>query len=156
MLWLTEAKGAKEKSPAEEEFRKAASQQSPLQQALFLGVTIAAIAFVTLGMNRQDTQEVSFQWFKANLLASGLVEKLEVLNKSVVRVYVRPNTSGRQGRLTHSRLVVPGPLSCVSSKQQNQNLDTATLLAHARGWQHGGLGQQIFFFHLPLLQLQSC
>ncbi len=46
-------------------------------------------------MNRQDTQEVSFQWFKANLLASGLVEKLEVLNKTVVRVYVRPNNSGR-------------------------------------------------------------
>lgn len=58
-------------------------------------MTIAAIAFVTLGMNRQDTQEVSFQWFKSNLLASGLVEKLEVLNKTVVRVYVRPNTSGR-------------------------------------------------------------
>ena len=90
-----ERKSSKEKSPAEEEIRKVASQQSPLQQALFLGITIAAIAFVTLGMNRQDTQEVSFQWFKANLLTSGLVEKLEVLNKSVVRVYVRPNNSGR-------------------------------------------------------------
>lgn len=69
------------------------AKAKPMQQAMFLLITIAAIATLSLGMTRQDTQEISFQWFKANLLAAGLVDKLEVLNKSTVRVYIRPSSS---------------------------------------------------------------
>ena len=38
-------------------------------------------------------QEVSFQYFRNELLARGLVEKLEVLNKNSVRVYVRTSSA---------------------------------------------------------------
>ena len=43
-------------------------------------------AATLMGAGRQDAQEVSFQWFKTQLLAKGAVEKLEVANKSVVKV----------------------------------------------------------------------
>lgn len=42
------------------------------------------------GMGRSDVQEVSFQWFATHLLSKHVVEKLEVTNKSTVKVYVRP------------------------------------------------------------------
>lgn len=43
------------------------------------------------------SQEVSFQYFRNELLARGLVEKLEVLNKNVVRVYVRTGAAAAGG-----------------------------------------------------------
>ena len=39
-------------------------------------------------------QEVSFQYFRNELLARGLVDKLEVLNKNTARVYVRTSGAG--------------------------------------------------------------
>jgi AFG3 family protein len=42
-------------------------------------------------------QEVSFQYFRNELLARGLVDKLEVLNKNTARVYVRTSGSGVGG-----------------------------------------------------------
>ena len=42
-------------------------------------------------------QEVSFQYFRNELLARGLVDKLEVLNKNTARVYVRTSGSGGGG-----------------------------------------------------------
>lgn len=47
---------------------------------------------------------MSFQYFRNELLARGLVEKLEVLNKNVVRVYLRTGAAasaagGGQGDL---------------------------------------------------------
>ena len=53
-------------------------------------LSVATIAVLSLGMGKADTQEVSFQWFQKNLLAQGMVDKLEVLNKNTVRVYVKP------------------------------------------------------------------
>ena len=78
---------------AEEEGAKVAIKPIPVQQAFFTLVTIGAILLMTITMRGSDTQEISFQWFKTNLLATGLVDKLEVMNKSQVRVYVRPNNA---------------------------------------------------------------
>ena len=94
MSRIAEAEGAeKEAEPAQEGGQQNAAKQTPLQQAVFLIVSIATIAVLSLGMGKSDTQEVSFQWFKTNLLAPGMVDKLEVLNKSTVRVYVKPSSS---------------------------------------------------------------
>jgi AFG3 family protein len=43
------------------------------------------------------SQEVSFQWFRSNVLASGAVERLEVANKQTVKVYLRPGATRRFG-----------------------------------------------------------
>ncbi len=42
-------------------------------------------------------QEVSFQYFRNELLARGLVDKLEVLNKNSARVHVRTSGAGSSG-----------------------------------------------------------
>jgi AFG3 family protein len=55
---------------------------------LFLGLSALALAY-SLTMGRSDVQEISFQHFKTQLLAKDMVEKLEVTNKSTVKVYVR-------------------------------------------------------------------
>lgn len=39
----------------------------------------------------QRTSEISFQEFKTKLLAQGMVAKLEVVNNTLARVYVRPD-----------------------------------------------------------------
>jgi AFG3 family protein len=66
-----------------------------LQQ--LLPVLLVMMAAATLmGAGRQEAQEVSFQWFKSHLLAQGVVEKVEVANKSTVKVYVRPAAAGRR------------------------------------------------------------
>ena len=46
-------------------------------------------------------QEISFQMFRNQLLANGLVEKLEVSNKNLVKVYVRSSapSMGAEGSL---------------------------------------------------------
>jgi AFG3 family protein len=49
---------------------------------------VMAAAATLLGAGRQEAQEVSFQWFKTQLLAKGLVERLEVANKQTVKVCV--------------------------------------------------------------------
>jgi AFG3 family protein len=56
-----------------------------LQQLLPIALVMMAAATL-LGAGRQDAQEVSFQWFKTQLLAKGAVEKLEVSNKQMVKV----------------------------------------------------------------------
>eukprot|EP00884_Botryococcus_braunii_P009436 jgi/Botrbrau1/18494/Bobra.0072s0073.1 len=55
---------------------------------IFLALSAIALAY-TLTVGRSDVQEISFQHFKTQLLAKDLVEKLEVTNKSTVKVYVR-------------------------------------------------------------------
>ena len=57
---------------------------------MFFTAVVGCIALMA-GAGRSDAQEVSFQWFKTNLLATGQVEKLEVANKALVKVFVRPS-----------------------------------------------------------------
>lgn len=55
------------------------------------GIVMATLFSMALLMTayRPDTQEISFQTFKTELLANGLVERVEVVNKSFVKVYVK-------------------------------------------------------------------
>eukprot|EP00887_Chlorella_sp_A99_P001432 scaffold8.g1432.t1 len=58
-----------------------------------LGIMLLAASLLNAG--RGEAQEVSFQWFKTHLLSKGVVEKLEVANKSAVKVYVRAQAARR-------------------------------------------------------------
>ena len=58
------------------------------------GQQIASLMLLALGMSllssmRQDAREISFQEFKTKLLEPGLVERIEVSNKSQAKVYVK-------------------------------------------------------------------
>lgn len=59
-----------------------------VQQLLIISGLIGAIAIVS-GMGRPDVQEISFQHFKTHLLAKDVIDKLEVTNKTLVKVYIR-------------------------------------------------------------------
>mmetsp|Transcript_39758 Transcript_39758/g.71363 ORF Transcript_39758/g.71363 Transcript_39758/m.71363 type:complete len:873 (-) Transcript_39758:137-2755(-) len=62
------------------------------QQTLLFSATLTlALALSSYGQN--DAQEISFQRFKSDLLARDLVEKVEVTNKTQVKVYVTPGGS---------------------------------------------------------------
>ena len=57
----------------------------------------------TLGsVSNARTHEISFQEFKSKLLAQGLVSKLEVVNNSTVRVYVKMQADALAEGLTSS------------------------------------------------------
>ncbi|KAG7669398.1 hypothetical protein KSW81_007553 [Nannochloris sp. 'desiccata'] len=58
------------------------------QQILpIVGVMLLAASFMSSG--RENAQEVSFQWFRTQLLANGVVDRVEVANKQTVKVYVK-------------------------------------------------------------------
>ena len=64
------------------------TQFNVLNQLLITAGLVAAIAAVS-GMGRPDVQEISFQHFKTHLLAKEGIDKLEVTNKTLVKVYLR-------------------------------------------------------------------
>ena len=66
-----------------------------------------------------QSQEVSFQHFRNELLARGLVEKLEVLNKNVVRVYVRTGATAGGGSQGDLQTGLPSSSSSSSSAEDS-------------------------------------
>eukprot|EP00210_Caulerpa_lentillifera_P008488 g8097.t1 len=60
----------------------------PALQGLAMAV-IFGTALLMTALSRPDAQEISFQTFKTDLLANRLVDRLEVVNKSLVKVYVK-------------------------------------------------------------------
>jgi len=51
---------------------------------------LLALATSMLSSMRSDAREISFQEFKTKLLAAGLVERVEVSNKTQAKVYIKP------------------------------------------------------------------
>ena len=66
------------------------------QIILFAGILSLGGMLANLG--RSDVQEISFQHFKTHLLAQGLVEKVEVANKTSAKVYVRAGSARCESR----------------------------------------------------------
>mmetsp|Transcript_3560 Transcript_3560/g.10352 ORF Transcript_3560/g.10352 Transcript_3560/m.10352 type:complete len:828 (-) Transcript_3560:1087-3570(-) len=67
--------------------------QQALNQTLWVFVVPAAI-WALFSLTKTDNEkEISFQQFRNQLLAKGLVEKLEVTNKAVVKVYLKPTAA---------------------------------------------------------------
>jgi len=63
-------------------------QIKPAFQGLVMAGLFGAALLMT-ALARPDAQEISFQTFKTDLLAQRLVERIEVVNKSLVKVYVK-------------------------------------------------------------------
>ncbi|XP_010475511.1 PREDICTED: ATP-dependent zinc metalloprotease FTSH 10, mitochondrial isoform X1 [Camelina sativa] len=75
-------------------------------------IPLMAIAFIlsTFSLGSRDQQQISFQEFKNKLLEPGLVDHIDVSNKSVAKVYVRSSPK------TQTEEVVQGPGNGVPAK----------------------------------------
>ncbi|KAK9810016.1 hypothetical protein WJX72_003395 [[Myrmecia] bisecta] len=76
------------------------------QGMVLMGILSAAGLMMTAG--RSDSQEISFQKFKTDLLGKGYVDRLEVMNKGLVKVYVKPSAMGRGAELDSGLHSSPG------------------------------------------------
>eukprot|EP00271_Cylindrocystis_brebissonii_P005137 TRINITY_DN17081_c0_g1_i1.p1 TRINITY_DN17081_c0_g1~~TRINITY_DN17081_c0_g1_i1.p1 ORF type:complete len:918 (-),score=218.58 TRINITY_DN17081_c0_g1_i1:2080-4833(-) len=61
---------------------------------LFIVGALGLLMLGTLSMGRNEAKEISFQEFKNKLLEKGVVDRIEVLNKTTAKVYVRLKTPG--------------------------------------------------------------
>ncbi|MCO5587651.1 hypothetical protein L7F22_041602 [Adiantum nelumboides] len=66
------------------------------------------VVLATLSYRQNDAQEISFQEFKTKLLESGLVDRIEVVNKNLAKVYVKmplsqKSNGGQQDSTSHSQ-----------------------------------------------------
>ncbi len=52
-------------------------------------LALLGIGALLANLGRPDAQEISFQHFKTQLLSRGLVDKVEVTNKTTAKVFVR-------------------------------------------------------------------
>ena len=52
-------------------------------------MALLGIGALLANLGRPDAQEISFQHFKTQLLSRGLVDKVEVTNKTTAKVFVR-------------------------------------------------------------------
>ncbi|KAA6422154.1 MAG: AAA-type ATPase [Trebouxia sp. A1-2] len=81
-----EKKGPEEAPP---EFKVIADQLTKSSGNIVLGLGIAFLALTMRNLTRPDTQEISFQHFKTQLLAKDVVDRIEVANKTTAKVFVR-------------------------------------------------------------------
>eukprot|EP01018_Ginkgo_biloba_P021430 Gb_01192 [translate_table: standard] len=81
-----ESRAEESKSEEQKSFYEASIKQ--IQHYFLLTVGVAAI-LTSFNFNRRDQQQISFQEFKNKLLEPGLVDRIEVSNKAVAKVYVR-------------------------------------------------------------------
>ncbi|XP_024381588.1 ATP-dependent zinc metalloprotease FTSH 8, mitochondrial isoform X2 [Physcomitrium patens] len=93
----SEQKGEQE-SKQEGDKMSTETSKSQIQSLIATGAATVAI-LTSLSMGRSDAQQISFQEFKNKLLESGLVDRIEITNKSLAKVYVyRGSQQGAQAR----------------------------------------------------------
>lgn len=68
------------------EFKQFLDQFTKSSGNLIAGVGIIIIALLMRNFTRPDTQEISFQHFKTQLLAKDVVDRIEVANKTTAKV----------------------------------------------------------------------
>ena len=73
----------------EGETPKTERTQSPMTGQLTTLIALLGIGALLANLGRPDAQEISFQHFKTQLLSRGLVDKVEVTNKTTAKVFVR-------------------------------------------------------------------
>ena len=68
------------------ELKQLAEQVAKTSPNVMLGVGIIIVALTMRNFTRPDTQEISFQHFKTQLLAKDVVDRIEVANKTTAKV----------------------------------------------------------------------
>jgi AFG3 family protein len=85
------ARAAAGKPGANNNANSGALGDTSLPQLLLTG-GVGALALASLFMGRSEVHEISFQDFRTGLLERGAVTRIEVANKAIAKVYVRPPT----------------------------------------------------------------
>lgn len=82
-------------------------------QTAMTGQVVTLMALLGIGallanLGRPDAQEISFQHFKTQLLSRGLVDKVEVTNKTTAKVFVRPGAKCASSSPDTCIIALPG------------------------------------------------
>jgi AFG3 family protein len=74
-----------------------------LGNLVWIGVPLAFLLYNSFGSSDGNSQQISWHDFRVNMLDKGYVDRLEVVNKQVVRVYLRPDAPAQLsgGRGSH-------------------------------------------------------
>ena len=75
---------------------------SPNPQVILMGVASGLLLAYQLMPQRQDTQEITFSDFRRELLESGTVDRIVIVNKTKARVYVRTHSGPPGARVAQS------------------------------------------------------
>ena len=78
-----------------------------------IGITVLAGSL--MNGTTEGAQEISFQWFRNQLLMSGMVERLEVSNKQTVKVYIKPSALNRVHSMQQRQTAEPS-MSAVATQ----------------------------------------
>ncbi len=73
----------------ESETPKTERNQTAMSGQVTTLIALLGIGALLANLGRPDAQEISFQHFKTQLLSRGLVDKVEVTNKTTAKVFVR-------------------------------------------------------------------
>ena len=93
-------------------------QMRAFQQATVFAMILGAMAFFS-SWGRGDAQEISFQHFKTQLLAKGIVEKVEVSNKTLAKVHIRASGIPRSAFSLSSATTNPHCATCLPAALQS-------------------------------------
>jgi AFG3 family protein len=96
---------------------------TPNPSMIFLGVASGLLLAYQLMPQRQDTQEITFSDFRRELLESGTVDRIVIVNKTKARVYVRTHSGPPGARIPQSEAQYWFALGSVS--QFEKGLETA-------------------------------
>lgn len=86
LAWSSAGKSDKKGPEETPEFKQLLDSLTKSSGNIIAGVGIIAIAMFMRNLTRPDTQEISFQHFKTQLLAKDVVDRIEVANKTTAKV----------------------------------------------------------------------
>ena len=96
-----------------------AFQIKPALQGIAMA-TVFGTALLMTAFARPDAEEISFQTFKTDLLAKQFVERVEVVNKSLVKVYTKASNlkkdDTRQSKHVSFQLLLSIDIVCLLSQ----------------------------------------
>ncbi|KAI8099623.1 peptidase family M41-domain-containing protein [Halteromyces radiatus] len=69
------------------------NKQPEVNNKLLFGIALGSLALYSLMVPPENMREMTWQAFRVQLLDKGLVDRLEVLNRNRVRIYLRPEAS---------------------------------------------------------------
>ena len=94
---------------------------SPNPQVILMGVASGLLLAYQLMPQRQDTQEITFSDFRRELLESGTVDRIVIVNKTKARVYVRTHSGPPGARVAQSEAQYWFALGSVAHLRRSSN-----------------------------------
>ena len=94
--------------------------------------TVFGTALLMTAFARPDAEEISFQTFKTDLLAKQFVEKVEVVNKSLVKVYTRASNLKKDDARQSKHHILPAAVFSMDIVLTLLQLKCCSMMRHRR------------------------